>query len=68
MDLSELKSIIIPEGTVIMIKDPRGIILWPPGSIQPPAGYVYVQDGGKVRIISAGSNYFTYSGSKITFK
>lgn len=68
MDLSALKSIVIPEGTVIMIKDPRGIILWPPGSIQPTGGYVYTQDGSKVRIISVDSNYFTYSGSKITFK
>ena len=72
MNIYDVIGITIPEGSVIQIKDHSGNILWSSGFVPPPppppAGYVYIQDGSKVRIISVGSNYFTYSGSKITFK
>ena len=68
MDLNEARAITIPEGNVIMIMDSRGIILWPPGSIQPTGGYVYTQDGSIATIISATSDYYTQSNNIVTFR
>ena len=67
MNIAEARAITIPEGNVIMIMDSRGIILWPPGSVQPTEEYVFTQEGSIVKIYSAPEDYYTQSGSKVNF-